>query len=57
MTPGQRVEAGAMVGLIHQSGEAMFPYVHFEVSNDETVIGPFAGAPATRPCERATPSM
>ena len=50
VTPGQRVEAGAMLGLIGQSGEAMFPHVHFEVRKDETVIDPFAGAPATTPC-------
>ena len=50
VTPGQRVEAGAMLGLIGQSGEATFPHVHFEVRKDETVIDPFAGAPATTPC-------
>ena len=57
VTPDQQVEAGAMLGLIGQSGEAMFPQVHFEVRKDETVFDPFAGAPATSTCGRATRSM
>ena len=57
VTPGQQVEAGAMLGLIGQSGEAMFPHVHFEVRKGDTVVDPFAGVPAARPCGSATRSM
>ncbi len=35
----------------------MFPHVHFEVRKGDTVIDPFAGAPAKAPCGFSAKSM
>ena len=41
--PGQRVAAGAAIGLVGQSGFADFPHVHLQVAKNGTVVDPFRG--------------
>ncbi len=48
--PGQRVAAGARLGLVGLSGETAFPHVHFELRHQGETIDPFDGAPMAAPC-------
>ena len=41
--PGQRVAAGAAIGLVGQSGFADFPHVHLQVAKNGTIVDPFRG--------------
>jgi hypothetical protein len=49
---GQRVEAGARLGLIGRSGTAAFPHVHFEIRHRGRAMDPFTGLPAGSGCGR-----
>ena len=40
--PGQRVEAGAPLGLVGLSGRTQFPHLHLSVRRDGEVVDPFA---------------
>jgi murein DD-endopeptidase MepM/ murein hydrolase activator NlpD len=50
---GQRVAAGARLGLIGWSGRAEFPHVEFALRHRGRAIDPFTGAPAGGGCGRA----
>ena len=45
--PGERVEAGARLGLVGLSGMTEFPHVHFEIRKDETSIDPYTSQPVS----------
>ncbi len=55
--PGQRVVAGAHLGLVGLSGETAFPHVHFELRHAGAVVDPFDGAPMTAPCDALRHSL
>ena len=48
---GERVEAGARLGLIGWSGRAEFPHVEFALRHHGRAIDPFTGGPAGGGCE------
>ena len=48
---GQRVAAGARLGLIGWSGRAEFPHVEFALRHHGRAIDPFTGGPAGGGCE------
>ncbi len=43
---GQRVEAGAPLGMVGMSGLATFPHVHLSVRKDGAIVDPFSPNPA-----------
>lgn len=43
VAPGERVAAGARLGLVGLSGLTSFPHLHFEVRRDGRQIDPFTG--------------
>lgn len=47
---GDRVEAGARLGLIGMSGEANFPHVHLSVRRGREKIDPFTGVSEKQAC-------
>lgn len=47
---GERVEAGARLGLIGRSGRADFPHVEFALRHHGRAIDPFTGGPADAGC-------
>ncbi len=49
---GERVEAGARLGLIGRSGTAAFPHLHFELRRHGRTIDPFTGLHAPSGCGR-----
>ncbi len=49
---GERVEAGARLGLIGRSGTAAFPHLHFELRRRGRTIDPFTGLSAPSGCGR-----
>ncbi len=49
---GQRVAAGARLGLIGWSGRAEFPHLEFALRHRGRAIDPFTGAPAGSGCGR-----
>jgi len=51
---GERVEAGAPLGLVGLSGQTEFPHLHFSVGHNGAMVDPFA-AGATDACEVAHP--
>jgi hypothetical protein len=51
VSPGDRVEGGAQIGLIGLSGRTEFPHLHFSVRRQGQVIDPFSGQPLGRGCE------
>ncbi|MFQ5772926.1 MAG: M23 family metallopeptidase [Kiloniellaceae bacterium] len=54
--PGQRVAAGAVLGLIGLSGKTEFPHVHFAVRHDGRALDPYTGRPPESGCgEAGTP--
>lgn len=48
--PGQRVAQGQPLGMVGQSGKAVFPHLHFNVRRDRRTVDPFAGVEAARAC-------
>ncbi len=50
---GERVAAGARLGLVGRSGTAEFAHLHFETRLRGRAIDPFAGRPAAGGCARA----
>ena len=48
---GERVAAGARLGLIGWSGRAEFPHLEFVLRHDGRAIDPFTGAPAGSGCK------
>ena len=42
---GERVEAGALLGLVGLSGRTEFPHLHFTVYHDGKLVDPFATEP------------
>lgn len=50
--PGERVEVGAALGQIGQSGQAEFPHLHLSVRENGTEIDPFA--PDVKACGEET---
>ena len=51
---GERVEAGAPLGLVGLSGQTEFPHLHFSVRHNGATVDPFA-AGATDACEGSHP--
>ncbi len=49
---GERVEAGARLGLIGRSGTAAFAHLHFEIRHRGRAMDPFTGLPAGSGCGR-----
>ena len=47
---GQRVAAGARLGLVGHSGLAMFPHVHIQVRKGKEIVDPFVGAGPSKKC-------
>jgi hypothetical protein len=47
---GERVDAGARLGLVGMSGEANFPHVHLSVRRGREEIDPFTGSDQTQAC-------
>ena len=47
---GQRVEAGARLGMVGHSGLAMFPHVHIQVRKGADIVDPFVGVGPAEPC-------
>jgi murein DD-endopeptidase MepM/ murein hydrolase activator NlpD len=43
VTQGERVERGALLGLVGSSGRSNWPHLHFEVRQDGVSLDPFAG--------------
>jgi len=54
---GERVAAGAHLGLIGRSGRADFPHLDFALRQDGRSIDPFTGGPAGAGCERGGASL
>jgi len=50
VTPGQRVAAGAMLGLVGLSGKTEFPHLHFSVRHQGVTLDPFTGGPPGSGC-------
>jgi len=50
---GQRVEAGARLGLIGRSGRAEFPHLEFVLRHKGRAVDPFTGGPAGGGCGSA----
>lgn len=48
--PGQKVEAGAPIGLVGLSGNTEYPHLHFAVRHAGTRIDPFGGTPVPGMC-------
>ncbi len=48
--PEQTVAQGQPLGMVGQSGKAVFPHVHFHVRHRGRVVDPFIGNGATQPC-------
>lgn len=48
--PGQRVEAGQVLGLVGLSGNTEFPHLHFEVRYRGKPVDPFIGLTPGKPC-------
>lgn len=48
--PGQRVEAGQVLGLVGLSGNTEFPHLHFEVRYRGKPVDPFIGLTPGQPC-------
>lgn len=48
--PGQRVEAGQVLGLVGLSGNTEFPHLHFEVRYRGKPVDPFIGLKPGKPC-------
>jgi murein DD-endopeptidase MepM/ murein hydrolase activator NlpD len=48
---GQRVAAGARLGLIGWSGRSDFPHLEFALRHDGRAVDPFTGTPAGSGCE------
>lgn len=44
VAPGDRVERGAVLGLVGSSGRSNWPHLHFEVRRHGAVVDPFEGA-------------
>jgi hypothetical protein len=53
---GDRVEAGARLGLVGLSGQTEFPHLHFEVRRDGRTVDPF-DTEARADCGAAAPSL
>jgi hypothetical protein len=43
VTQGQKVETGALLGLVGSSGKSNWPHLHFEVRRSGAAVDPFAG--------------
>lgn len=52
VTQGERVEQGAVLGLVGSSGKSNWPHLHFEVRRDGVRVEPFMGA-----CSSTTESL
>lgn len=52
---GDRVRAGASLGLVGQSGRSEFPHVHMTLRHGDTVIDPFTGTSNIAACRPDTP--
>ncbi|HYG89068.1 MAG TPA: M23 family metallopeptidase [Azospirillum sp.] len=48
--PGERVEAGRVLGMVGLSGKTMFPHVHFEVRQNSRPVDPFVGPTTVDGC-------
>jgi hypothetical protein len=48
--PGQKVERGAVLGMVGLSGKTEFPHVHLTVRQDNRPIDPFTGAAVAAGC-------
>ncbi|MFQ6017025.1 MAG: M23 family metallopeptidase [Kiloniellaceae bacterium] len=55
--PGDRVEAGAKLGLVGLSGKTEFPHLHFAVRKDGQTLDPFTGLPPESGCGNAGESL
>jgi len=49
--PGERVEAGRVLGMVGLSGMTMFPHVHFEVRQGNKPVDPFVGPSTVDGCD------
>ena len=50
VAPGDRVAAGAPLGMIGLSGQTEFPHLHFTVRKDGVALDPFTGATGAWSC-------
>lgn len=51
--PGQRVEAGAPLGMVGLSGQTEFPHVHLSVRHNGAELDPFTGLTVGTACGQA----
>lgn len=54
---GERVEAGARLGLVGLSGQTEFPHVHLTVRRNGRAVDPFTGGDAAAGCGQAGKSL
>ena len=52
VAPGQRVEAGARLGLIGLSGKTEFPHLHFSIRHHGRILDPYTGLAPEGGCGR-----